>query len=273
MDELLANPAVQAGVVPFAVALVVSAALFRSRLLGLAVLAAFATVVALTVGYSFESLTAVRKLILVGLTSGMAVLAIELAGVPASARIRAALALAIAAAAVWVVWRVLQQREAAQMALYGAGVALYAALLLESSLRAAADVISGAVTSLILGLAAGALAVLGASVLLGQIGIAAAVGAGAVLVVQAVALRRAPSGWTIVLPGAVIAALVLLLAVFTGSLPWYCLLPTLAIPWATRVIAPSRRGVWFTATATGLAAAVPAGIAVALAWFGAGSAG
>jgi hypothetical protein len=273
MNEFLANPAVQAGVVPFVVALALSAALFRSRLLGLAVVAAFAAAVALTVGYSFESLTAVRKLILVGLTSGVVVLAIELAGTPASARIRAALALAIAAAAVWVVWRVLQQQEAAKIALYGAAVALYAAALVESSLRAAADVISGAVTSLILGLAAGALAVLGASALLGQIGVATSVGAGAVLVVQAATLRRSPSGWTVALPGAVIAALVLLLAVFTGSLPWICLLPTLAIPWATRVIAPGRRGVWFTAATTGFAAAVPAGVAVALAWFGVASPG
>ena len=134
MDELLANPAVQAGVAPFAVALVVSAVLFRSRLLGLALVAAFATVIALTVGFSFESLTAVRKLILVALVSGIVELVIELAGVPASPRIRAALAFAMAVAAVWVVWRVLQQQEGAKIALYGAGVALYAAVLLESSL-------------------------------------------------------------------------------------------------------------------------------------------
>src|SRR5205085_1918871 len=115
MEELLANPAVQAAVAPFAVALAMSAALFRSRLLGLAVVAAFATVIALTIGYSFDSLTAVRKLILVALASGLAVLALEVAGAPASARIRAALSLATAAAAVWVVWRVLQQQEAAKI--------------------------------------------------------------------------------------------------------------------------------------------------------------
>jgi len=271
MDELLANPAVQAGVAPFAVALAVSAALFRSRLPGLAVVAAFAAVIALTVGYSFETLTAVRKLILVGLASGIAVLALELAGARASGRIRAVLALALAAAAVWLVWRVLQQQETARLVLYGGASALFAALLLESSLRAAADVISGAITSLMLGLAAGILAVLSASVLLGQIGIAAAAGSGAVLVVQAIAARRSPSGWTIVLPGTVISALVLLLAVFTASLPWYCLLPTLAVPWATRVLAPGRHGVWLTAAMTGLAAFVPAGVAIGLAWFAAGA--
>jgi hypothetical protein len=273
MDELLANPAVQAAVAPFAVALAVSVALFRGKLLGLAVVAAFAMAIALTIGFSFESLTAIRKLVLVGLACGAAVLVIELTGAPASARIRTVLAIAGAAGGLWMVWRVLHQQEAAKIALYGAAVALYAAALVESSLRAAADVIGGAITSLILGLVAGAVAVLGASVLLGQIGIATAAGAGAVLVVQAIGGRRSPSGWTIALPGSVIAALVLVLAVFTTSLPWYCLLPALAVPWATRVLAPSRHGIWFTAAITGLAAAIPAGIAVGLAWFTAVSAG
>jgi hypothetical protein len=273
MEELLANPAVQAAAAPFAVALVIAAALFRTRLLGLAVVAAFATAVALTVGYSFDSLTAVRKMILVALASGVVLAAIELRGDAASVRLRIVLAMLFAAAAIWVVWRVLQQQDAAKVALYGAAVALYAAALLESSLRAAVDAIGGAVSSLVLGLAAGALAVLGASALLGQLGIATAVGAGAVLVVQVIARRRSPSGWTVALTGGVIAALILLLAVFTGSLPWYCLLPTLAIPWSTRIFAPGRHGVWLTAAGSGLAAVVPAGIAIALAWFGVAASG
>jgi hypothetical protein len=273
MEELLANPAVQAAVAPFAVALVFSAALFRTRLLALAVVAAFATAVALTIGFSFESLTAVRKMILVGLATGLVVAVIELRGAPISAGLRAALSLAAGAAAVWVVWRVLQQMEVAKIALYGAAAALFAAALVESSLRAAVDVIGGAIASLVLALAAGALGILAASVLLGQLGIATAAGAGAVLLLQAIALRRSPSGWTVALPGAVIAALVLLLAVLTASLPWYCLLPTLAIPWAARVLAPGRYGVWLTAGASGLAATVPAAVAVCLAWWLGGSPG
>jgi hypothetical protein len=273
MEEFLANPAVQAAAAPFAVALVISALLFRSRLLGLAVIAAFASTIALTIGFSFESLTAIRKLIVVALATGLVVAFIELRGTPASAGLRAALALAAAAAALWVVWRVLQQMEVAKIALYGAAVAFYVAALVDSSLRAAVDVIGGAIASLVLGLAAGALGILGASVLLGQIGIATAAGAGAVLLVQALALRRSPSGWTVALPGAVITALVMLLAVFTASLPWYCVLPTLVIPWAARVLAPGRHGVWLTAGASGLAAIVPAAVAICLAWFLGGSPG
>jgi hypothetical protein len=263
MEEFLANPAVQAAAAPFAVALVISAALFRTRMLGLAVVAAFVTAIALTIGFSFESLTAVRKLIVVGISTGLVAAFIELRGTPASVGLRTALSLAAAVAALWVVWRVLHQMDVAKIALYGAAVALFSAALVDSSLRAAVDVIGGAIASLVLGLAAGALGILGASVLLGQIGIATAAGAGAVLLVQALALRRSPSGWTVALPGAVI----------TASLPWYCVLPTLAIPWAARVLAPGRHGVWVTAGAGGLAAIVPAAVAIGLAWFVGGGPG
>ena len=86
--------------------------------------------------------------------------------------------------------------------------------------------------ALILGLGAGALALLGASAMLAQIGIALGAASGATLLVQMIAGRRAPVGWTLALPASVIAALVGLLSVFTGELRWYCLLPTLAVPWA-----------------------------------------
>ena len=266
MDELLSNPAIQAGVAPLLVALCVAAVLHRTRLSGLAVVAAFATVIALTVGHSYEVLTAVRKLILVGLASGLVLAFLEWRGAAASAPTRRVLAAAAGAGAVWVVWRVLQQQDTAKAVVYGAAAALYAALLVEASVRAAPNVISAAAASLILGLAAGILAILGASALLGLMGVATAAGAAAVLLVQIISSRRAPAGWTVALPGAVIAGLVGLLADFTGSLPWFCLLPTLAIPWATRLFAPSRHSVWVTAAAA-VAGVIPAGVAIGLAWF------
>ena len=66
-----------------------------------------------------------------------------------------------------------------------------------------------------------------------QAGIAIGASAGAVLLIQMLTGKPAPLGWTLALPANVVAGLVGLLAVFTGALPWYCLLPTLAIPWAT----------------------------------------
>jgi hypothetical protein len=50
-------------VAPLLAALCVAVALRRSRLLGLAVGAAFATVIMRTIGFTFESLTSSRKMV------------------------------------------------------------------------------------------------------------------------------------------------------------------------------------------------------------------
>jgi hypothetical protein len=267
MEDLLANPGVQAALAPFLAAFAAAAALRHARFLGLAVALAFAVVVALTIGYSFETLTATRKMVLAGLASALLLPVLELRRVAPSAAVRTALAAAAAAAAVWMIWRVLQQQDASRAALHGIAAAAYMALLLESSLRAATDEVRAATISIVLGLAAGALALLGASALLAQVGIALAAGAAAVLLVHMIGLSRGPAGWTLALPGTTIAGLVGLLAVFTGALPWFCLLPTLAIPWATRLVPRDRHTPWLAAALTMLAGAIPLLLAVGLAWY------
>ena len=69
MNDILQNPAVQAGVLPFAAALVVAALLRNTRQLGLAIAAGFLCAVALTMGFGFESLTSLKKLVLVGIAA------------------------------------------------------------------------------------------------------------------------------------------------------------------------------------------------------------
>ena len=271
MNELLNNPAVQAGVAPFVVALTVAVILRRSRLLGLAIGAGFFTVVFLALGFSFDSLTSVRKMILAGTGATALVLLLELAKVQATNAVRAAIALAAAAVAVWVIVRVLQQREMGSALLAGAAAALYLALLVESANRISSDSVRAASAALMLGLGSGGLALLGASASMAQAGIAIGASAGAVLLVQMLTGKRAPLGWTLALPANVVAGLVGLLAVFTGALPWYCLLPTLAIPWATLVVPSGKWSVWLTAFLSALAALIPMLLAVALAWFAASS--
>lgn len=271
MNELLNNPAVQAGVAPFLTALIVAALLRRSRLLGLAIGAGFFTVVWLAVGFSFESLTSVRKMILVGAVATLLVLVLELANVQARAVVRAALAAAVAVAALWVSWRLLQQLEARVAWLAGAAAAGYVAILVESGNRLGSDPVRAACSALALGLGSGGLALLGASASLAQVGIAIGAGSGAVLLIQMLTSKRVPVGWTLALPANVLAGLVGLLAVFTGVLPWYCLLPTLATPWATRLVPSTRWPLWLTAVLCAVAALVPMMLAVSLAWFAARS--
>ena len=269
MNELLDNPAVQAGVAPFVLALIVAAVLGRTRLLGLAIGAGFLTVVVLVMGLSFESLTSVKKMVLLGFFATAAVLMLESTGVKADRRTRAVIAVLVGATAVWVILRVLQQQPLGAALLAGAAAALYAVLLVDGTVAVGGDPVRSSSAALMLGLGSGALALLGASAMLAQIGIAVGAASGATLLVQMIAGRRAAVGWTLALPASVIAALTGLLPVFTGELRWYCLLPTLAIPWATRLVPAGARAVWLTAFLTAFAALIPMLLAAGLAWFAA----
>src|SRR2546430_1930792 len=101
MREMLANPAVQGGLAPFIAALTVAALFAPFRLGGLAVVAAFATAVYFIAGFTFEPLTATRKIILLGFAAPLAGIVIDFAFRPT--RFEAwALALAGGAAAAWV---------------------------------------------------------------------------------------------------------------------------------------------------------------------------
>ena len=271
MNDLLNNPAVQAGVAPFVVALVAAVMLHRTRLLGLAIGAGFLTVVFLALGFSIESMTSVRKMIVSGAAATVLVLVIEAVKLDAKPVIRAVFAAAAAAAAIWVIWRVLQQFETKGLLVACAGAVIYMAVLVESGNRIGGDSVRSASAALMLGLASGVLALLGASASLAQVGIAVGASAGAVLLVQMLTGKHAPTGWTLALPANVIAGLVGLLAVFTGGLTWYSLIPTLGIPWATRVVPAGKYPVWLTAFLSALAALVPMLLAVAIAWFTAGS--
>jgi hypothetical protein len=235
MEDILANPAVQAGFAPFLCALAFAAALRRSHLAGLAAAIGFTVAVGLTVGFAFESLTAMRKLVIVASCCAvlMAVLPSRLARSRAR---RAVFDLAAGAAGIWVVWRLLaQQPEAGSSILFGAGVFAYLALLMESSLLAVREMKGAAAMTLIQGITAGALCILGASALLAQIGIATGAGAAASLLVQFFNPKRSIDGWAAAAFGALTLGLVDLLAVFTGSLPWHYLLLPLAVPWIVKV--------------------------------------
>ncbi len=274
MNELLNNPAVQGGVAPFLVALIAAAVLHRTRLLGLAISAGVAVVVTLAIGFSFESLTATRKMVLVIGLATLFVLVFELAGFKASRALRAAVAIIFGLAAVWVVQRLLQQQEdMGRMVMLGAAAALYLGFLADSTNGIGQDSVRASSAGLFLGLGSGVLALLGGSALLALVGIAAGASAGGTLLVQMVTGRRAPAGWTLALPATATAGLVGLLSTFTGELRWFCLLPLLAVPWATRLVPAANRPVWMTAFLTSFAAAVPAVCAVALAWFASSSSG
>src|SRR5437588_12500419 len=65
--ELLNHPAVQGGVAPLAVALVIATLLARTHFAWLAIVGGYAPMIALTTGFQFSPLTASRKILLLGL--------------------------------------------------------------------------------------------------------------------------------------------------------------------------------------------------------------
>lgn len=272
MEELLNHPAVQAAVLPFAAALLVAGFLRHTRQLGLSVAAGFLCAVALTMGFGFESLTSVKKLVLVGIGAAAMGLVLEVATSQPGPAHRLLIVAAVSLGVLWVLQRILMQREAMTATVAGAAAVVYCLALLVGGERVSQDPISAAATVLVLGLVSGALALLGASAQLAQLGIALGAGAGAALLVQMLTGKRAPVGWTLGFAALVLAGLVGLLAVFTGSLPWYCLLPLPFVAWCAKLAPGLARPVWQRAVLTVSFGLVPAVIAVALAWFTAGEA-
>lgn len=270
MQELLHHPAVQAGVAPFAVALLVAAILRKSRQLGLAIAAAFLCATALTMGLNFESLSSVRKLVLVGVAAAVLGCTFELIADRPQWRHRVVVIAAACLAVLWVLQRLLMQVDASTGTLFAAASALFCVALLAGGERVSHDPLCAAAVALVLGLASGAMALLAASAQLAQLGIALGAGAGAALLVQMLSKTSAPVGWTLGLAAQVITGLVGILAVMTGSLPWYCLLPLPLVAWAARMAPAGTRPIWQRALLFGSFASVPALVAVALAWLSGG---
>jgi hypothetical protein len=168
--------------------------------------------------------------------------------------------------------RVLGQKDGAPLWLAGTGVALYAAALMLSMLLLSTDTLRASVGSTVLGVASGALALLGASASMAQIGIALGAASGALVLVQMLRGEPAPPGAFIVLPVALICSLVGVGASLTGELPWVALLPMPLIGVAVH-LAKVRAGrpIWLAAVVAGAAALVPAAHAAILAWLRVGA--
>jgi len=273
VTDLLDNPAVQAAVMPFIVALVLGFTLAGTRYLVLAGLSGLVVVLALTIGFSPEPFTSVKKLVVTIFGAAAVSVALEAAGVGARRAVGAVLAVVAGAAALWVLQRVLQQMEPPAIWTAGLGAfAIVAATTGSAVAGGASSPLRGAVIGACLGWGSGVLALLGASALLAQLGLALGTASAAVALVQMIRGRESPLGWTVVVPAAVAAATIGVLACATGELRWYCLIPLPFAPLAAWAVpAGALRRPWQQAFAAGFAALVPVAVAVGLAWLSAAS--
>jgi len=230
LQELLNNPAVQGGIAPFLVALITALLFRRINLSGLAIIAGFAVAVYLASDFTIEPLTAARKIVLLGLISASLGLLLTLLQYRWFGWLLPVLG---GAAAIWTVQGMLRQQPSQVALLWGAGCAAYVAILVWSMDRLQDRHplrVAGAASAL--GIGTGASALVGASALLGQFGLALGSAAIAHLLFQLVGNKTLPTGRAFTLPLATITGLTGCVAVLSARLPWYTLPILAAIPLA-----------------------------------------
>jgi hypothetical protein len=228
MQELLNHPAVQAGLAPFIVGLIVSELFLRIRLSGLAVIAGFAITVYLASDFTIEPLTASRKIVMLGI--GSAFFGLLFGSAKAAWRSWVLPTLA-SAAALWTVSRILEQQPTSTMIQWGGASAAYVFVLVWSMDKLLEkEPVRVACTATALGIGTGGAALIGASALLGQFGLALGAAASAPLIIQLISNQTLPSGRMLTFPLSLIAGLTGCLAVLSATLPWYALAILAGIP-------------------------------------------
>ena len=150
MQELLNHPAVQGGVAPFVIALIAAGILRRWRLSGLSIIAGLMTTAFMVGSLGIEPLTAMRKSILLGVLAALLGMALT----KSTWRwMRMTLAFAGGVAAIWVVQRILQQRNEFLTALpWGTGCGVYVGWLVFWSDRLHSNPVRAGSAGLALGL-------------------------------------------------------------------------------------------------------------------------
>ncbi len=264
--ELLDNPAVQGGVAPLVVALIVAAVLARTRFAGRAIVAGYATCIALSTGFGFSPLTASRKIVLLGLLAPVAGIALDLPG-RASARVAAAVAVIAGLLSIWVFWSVLAQREGAAFYLAAAAIAVFTAVLGALVLSLRDDGVHAGAAGVGLGLGVGIAAVLSASISFLLSGVAIAASAGALLLVQVVRSRNIAPGFVGTLTIGLLVALFAGATLLLAEMPWYGLALLLLVPLAMKLPAGERLPFIGRAALLALYALVAAALPVAAAWY------
>ena len=150
--------------------------------------------------------------------------------------------------------------------MWGAACAAYVAILVWSMDKLENDPPRAASAATALGIGTGAAALIGASALLGQFGLALGSAAAALLLIQMFTNQTLATGRVFTLPIALIAGLVGCVAVLSARLPWYTLVILAGIPIAARLAPLSSRSVRLRCLLATLLTSVFAGGAIYVTW-------
>ena len=152
------------------------------------------------------------------------------------------------------------------MLLWGAGCAAYVALLVWSMGKLEHESPRAASAATALGIGSGGAALVGASALLGQFGLALGAAAAAHWLIQIITNQTLPTGRVFTLPVAIIAGLTGCVAVLGAQLPWYVLGILACIPVIAWLIPLSNQTVRIQSLLLGILTFACAGGAIYATW-------
>jgi len=268
VNEIFDHPAFQGGVAPFVVALIAALALGRTRFAWLAIVPAYATMVALDTGFTLFPPTVARKTWLIALLTPLAGIAADRYR-RSSRPLAPGLAVAGGLLSLWVFRSVLQNHETAAALAAGAGIAVFVAAMIASMLRLRDDGVRCGAAGLGLGLAAGIGGILSASIGALVAGVAIAAACAAMLVVQIVLKRGIAPGFTGTLTIGMIVALIAAGTQQLALLPWYALPLFLLVPLAASVPVPRPAALVARAASLSGWSVAAASVPIAIAWYAA----
>lgn len=264
LRDLLGNPIVQSSALPFVVGLACAALFYPLRLEGLAAVAGFMAAVAAIGNFDLAPLTATRKIVLVGAAAALIGVLSDFAF--KSTRFSAPVLGGIfGVAALWVFASVLGQKAPLEAALLGAGVVALTVWLVSATVTLQQDAARAGATGLVLGLGTGISAVLGASALIGQYGMALGAACGGFLVLLLILGPRVGAGHALTLTVSVLCALLAAASVLLAQVPAVALAALALVPVAARLPLPATH-LWMQPVLAGVYTSVPAAGACALVW-------
>jgi len=247
MHQLASDPLFQTAVAPFLVALI--AGLLLNRLgwywPGLAAPLGFYAAAWLIIGLELFPLTSTHKTLLSGMVATAAGLVLD-ASPWGRRRLPWVVAVAAAAAAVWVVWPVLLRREGLSFWALGGGAALYLGWLTAVGAGLRDKPLPAGAAAVSLGLGTGIIAVYGASTLLGQLAASFAAAAGAFLLLAAL-LPRHKAGGMLMLPALILCGLFGVSGCVYAKVPWDSLPALAIIPVFARLPLDEAKPAWMRA--------------------------
>ena len=266
MHDLLQNPAVQAGIIPFSVALVLGILLNRIGWYwaSLALIAGFIATVYLVIGFQFHPWTSTRKIIALGLGAGGLGFVLDI--YPWSRRwLPVVLFIAAGIAALWLTWPVLKRREGVELWTLGIGAALFSGWCTASMETLRTHPNQAASAAVAMGFGTGSVVLLGASALLGELGISIGAAAGALWLLVSIT-RKTRMGSLAMLTTGLLCGLIGIGGNVYAKAPWYSLALLALVPICVRVPPSSQWPRWIQLFVPIVLASSPAVIAVWLVW-------